>query len=162
MAYYSTVQDQLPALPVSKHHQIMTVALSQPWPDVALDQASTGAQQPSGATLRRHSLMPATPAKGRITTAEVRRASADVSVDVRERKGSCAPLPTSYTAHQATAIKQQFENLLDTSGNPLQPLARDSLFHLTQNRLEGIPESTSLSNKSNQLDVDPIGPHGMM
>jgi len=121
VAYYSTVQDQRPALPVSKHHQIMTVALSQPWPDVALDQASTGAQQPSGATLTRHSLMPATP-----------------------------------------AIKQQFENLLDTSGNPLQPLARDSLFHLTQNRLEGIPESTSLSNKSNQLDVDPIGPHGMM
>lgn len=112
------MQSQLPELPISKHHQIMTVALEQAWPDDEAESvAATAAQQFGGAALRRHSFMPAAPTQGRSDLARLRRATADLGVDCRQRQGSAEPLPTSFTAHQATAMKQKFEQMLESSRN---------------------------------------------
>lgn len=104
-------QNQLPVLPITKHHQIVTVALAQPWSDsVKCAPLSTGAQQTAVTGARRHSLMPEKP-PSRPVPGSMRRATADIFVTTRKRAGSGGALPMSYTARQATASKQQIDQL---------------------------------------------------
>lgn len=110
------LQNQLPVLPIAKHHQIVTVALGQPWSDsVTWSPPPPGTQQPAAAAARRHSLMPVKPL-GHLGPGPLRRATADISVTTRKRASSNDVLPMSYTAHQATATKQQFDQLQGVDG----------------------------------------------
>eukprot|EP00892_Ulva_mutabilis_P011971 jgi/Ulvmu1/9146/UM005_0244.1 len=106
---------QLPALPIPKHHQIISVALQMAWPDEGAELASGSVTQQAGCIApRRHSLMLATPNHSRTGINPIRRATADLPVHHRQRKGSTGPLqlPTSYGADDATAMKQKIEQLV--------------------------------------------------